>query len=240
MNALVTEMVGRLRESAGDTLVSVVVYGPAAHGDYQEDEANLNLLIVLSDLSLPSIEAVGRPVRWWLKKGQAMPRFFSPGFIAEAADVFPMEFLDIRAHHHLAYGIDALQDLVVRKDQLRDQCERELREKMMRLQEAYIESEAKPRVLLSLMQESCPAFAAVFRGYLALVNRSIPAHDVDVIRAFCEDTDLDPTPFNEIDKLKSGVKMNGDTQTLFASYYLELKKAIVALNSLHEENGEKR
>lgn len=240
MNPLVVDMVTRLRDSAGETLVSVVVYGPAAHGDYQEGDGNLHLLIVLRDLSLASIEAVGQPVRWWLKKGQAMPRFFSPEFIAEAADVFPMEFLDIRAHHHLVHGIDALQDLVVRKDHLRDQCERELREKMMRLQEAYIESSARSRTLLSLMNESYPAFVAVFRGCLALVNRPIPARDVDVVRAFCEHAALDLKPFDEIDKLNNGAKTAADPHALFASYYQELEKAIVALNSLHVENGEKR
>lgn len=228
---IVDTMVVKLRAAADDVLQSVVVYGPSAHGDYMDAEAKYNLLVVLRDLSLSSIEEISGPVRWWLKKTQPMPRIFSPKFIDEAADVFPIEFLDIRAHHLVVYGDDPFSNLDVHKDHLRTQCERELREKLMRVHEAFIEAHGKSRLLVRLLEESYPAFAAVFRGCLELANRPIPKHDLDVVHEFCSLADLDPAPFVEIDDLINQVKLQSQPATLFASYYQQLTKSIGALNS---------
>ncbi len=235
---IVAEMVAKLEAAAADNLLSVVVYGPTVHGDSLGDKKNHNLLVVLSDLSLASIGKIAGPVRWWLKKGEPMPRIFSPDFIADAADVFPMEFLDITAHHHVVHGADPLRSLDVKKDHLRSQCERELREKLMRLQEAYLEAAGKPKKLLALLRDSYPVFASVFRGCLQLADHSVPVHDSDVIREFCRHTSLDPVPFAEIDKIRSGTKVSTPPDALFLSYYQQITMAIEALDSFQMENGE--
>jgi hypothetical protein len=235
---IVGEMVARLEASAADRLLSVVVYGPAAHGDYLGEKKNHNLLVVLSDLSLASIAKIGGPVRWWLKKGEPMPRVFSPEFIAEAADVFPMEFLDITAHHEVVHGFDALNSLAVKKHHLRTQCERELRECLMRLQEAYMEAGGKPKKLLALLRESYPVFATVFRGCLQLVDQTVPAHDADVVRDVCRHMSLDPVPFAEVDQIKNGNKLSSSPDNLFQRYYQQITMAIAAFDRLQTENGE--
>jgi len=235
---VVEEMVARLKASAADSLLSVVVYGPVARDSNLGGSKNCNLLVVLSDLSLPRIANVGAPVRWWLKKGEPMPRIFSPKFIVEAADVFPLEFLDITAHHVVVHGVDPLSNLDVKKDHLRSQCERELREKLMRLQEAYLESAGKPKKLVELLCASYPAFAMVFRGCLQLADQEVPAHDADVIQAFCRQSSLDPVPFADIDKIKNGTKVSKVSDDLFQDYYQQINLAIEALDGFQTENGE--
>ena len=74
-----------------------------------------------------------------------MPRFFTTELMNQSSDVFPIEFLDIRTTHVILHGTDPLADLEIRRDHLRLQCERELREKLMRLREGYVEAHGRDR-----------------------------------------------------------------------------------------------
>jgi hypothetical protein len=233
---LLNDMVSRLASAAGDRLVAVVLYGAAAHGDLYED-AELNLMVVLSDLSPDTLAALHGPVTRWLGKKQPMPRFFSPAFIADATDVFPIEFLDIANHHIVLHGTDPLAGLEVPTDHLRLQCERELREKMMRLHEAYIEARGSKKAMRALLGDSFVSFVGVFRGCLRLHGDPVPLHDADVVAAFCRLADLDQTPFEAIFRLKSGGDP-GDPEALFRSYHRQLERAVDSVDRVESSPGE--
>src|SRR6266853_1634814 len=65
---LVSEFVERMRAAAGNNLLSVILYGSAAAGDYVPDHSDVNLLCVLGDTSFASIQALAPAVGWWDKK----------------------------------------------------------------------------------------------------------------------------------------------------------------------------
>src|SRR5690606_11223773 len=114
------------------------------------------------------------PIRWWLKQKQPWPRLFTRALIADSLDVYPIEFLDISDHHRLLYGDDPFGEVVVDLDRLRLQCERELREKLMRLREGFIECSRAPRKLEALLAESYASFEPIWRGCLHLLGRPVP------------------------------------------------------------------
>lgn len=235
-DAVVTEMTRKLADAAGDDLVSVVLYGARVHGDYQHDEAHYHLLIVLRDLELDTIETIAEPIRWWLGKKKPYPRLLSPPVIRDAADVFPIEFLDITRHHRVLHGDDPFVDLEVHKHHLRLQCERELREKLMRLQEAYISTGGKPRKLRKLLIESYLTFAEIFRGCLRLNGDQVPKHTIDAIRQFCEEAELEAAPFEKIHGYYSGDGDIDDPADTFASYYAQLRRAVGAIDRFATDN----
>jgi predicted nucleotidyltransferase len=227
---LLSGFVDRLQAGAGDRLLAVVLYGSAARGDFHERTSDFNLLIELSDLELETLATLADPVAWWLRKHQPMPRIFSPKVIAEAADVFPIEFLDISSHHVALHGKDPFEGLEIHTDHLRIQCERELREKLMRVREAYIEARGKPRLLQKLLADSYPTFIALFRGCLHLAGRQIPAHNAEVAEAFCALADIDKRPFVEIEELLDRDRAADDAGELFSRYYRELVRAVAAID----------
>jgi hypothetical protein len=231
---LLTEMVTRLRDAADARLLSVILYGPAAHGDYRPGITKLHLMVVLQELDLATLAAVGVPVRWWLKRPHPMPRFFSPAHIEESADVFPIEFLDMRAHNILLCGRDLLADLVVQRDHLRLQCEREMREKMMRLCEAYIESEGRERMLRRLIASSYPTFTRIFRGCLFLSRNQVPQKAADVVAAFCELTGVEVRPFEAAARVAGGHRVD-KMEELFQSYYAALNQSVRAVDSFQSK-----
>jgi len=223
---ILDDAVGRYRASCGDALVAVVLYGPAAHGDFYEGDSDLHLLLVVRDLELGTLARLAEPLAWWLKKRQPMPRVFSRELIRKAADVFPMELSDLVAHRVVLWGEDPMPDLEVDRDHLRLQCEREIREKMMRLREAYIETGGKDKHLTRLMAESFASFVLIFRGALRLrPGFAVPQHDRGVVDAFAGWAGIDVGPFHLVEGIKKG-NAAGTSAALFSSYYSELTKAV--------------
>lgn len=225
-NPVLRDFVEDLKKALGDRLQSVVLYGSAARGDFQKATSDFNLLVVLAELEPKTLDELSPVISAWIRKKQPFPRFFSPELIEDSTDVFPIEFLEIRTHHVNLYGPDPLGGIVVQTDRLRLWCERELREKMMRLREGYMESKGKPRAVKRLLIESYSIFLAIFRGCLYLLGGEIPAHNEQVVKVFCARAEIDHAPFDTILRLRSGEKLEIDSKALFADYYNELTKAV--------------
>ncbi|HUH04038.1 MAG TPA: hypothetical protein VML75_18705, partial [Kofleriaceae bacterium] len=116
---------------------------------------------------------------------------------------------------------------------LRYQCERELREKLMRLQEGFLEANDGRRPLEWLMTRSYSEFARVFRGCLHLLESSEPRADHEVVRRFCELAGLDRTPFSRIESLtQEDGHLHEPAATLFARYYEQLSKAVETIDRI--------
>jgi hypothetical protein len=230
-------MVDGLVLALGPRLKSVVLYGSAARGDFHEGASDLNLVVVADPLDPATLEALAGPVHGWVRKGQPPPRLMTPEIIADGADVYAIEFLDLRAHRVVLHGGDPFQDVTVRPDLLRVQCERELREKLMRLREGYLETYDRPGRLRRLLVESYTTFTALFRGALHLMGGTPPARNADVAAAFCARAGLDPAPFEAITPLRRGMEPEVDLKTLFARYYEQLGRAVGVLDAFGPDAG---
>jgi predicted nucleotidyltransferase len=225
-NPLLRNFVEDLNKAIGDRLQSVVLYGSAARGDFQKATSDFNLLVVLDNLDPSTLDDLSSVISGWVRKKQPFPRFFTPALIKDSTDVFPIEFLEIRTHHVNLFGPDPLEGVVVQTDRLRLWCERELREKMMRLREGYMDANGKSRAVKRLLIESYSIFLAIFRGCLHLLGGEIPARNEEVVKAFCSRAELDHSPFDTVLRLRSGEKPEIDAAALFSDYYAELTKAV--------------
>ncbi len=238
---LIEKMVSRLQSDLGDRLSSVVLYGPGARGDQYSEVGRVNLMIVLADLEPATLVRCSDAVLWWLKKDQPWPRLFSPELIRDALDVFPIEFLDIARHRHVLVGNDPLADIEVPLEQLRLQCERELREKLMRLREGYVEAHGRSRPLRQLLAASYPSFVILFRGCLHLLGVTVPTPDANVAATLCQRLELDLAPFEAVARIAGGDDGEGDLEDLFERYYRELTRVVARVDQLvgPREGGER-
>jgi hypothetical protein len=228
---ILDEMVTRVSSALGERLVSLVLYGPSAHGDTYREVSQLHLMIVCADLEPETLGKLGDPVHWWLKHEQPWPRLFTPEMIRDSVDIYPIELLDITRHHRVLAGRDALASVQVDLTLLRLQCERELREKLMRLREGYVESRGKPKHLRQLLAASYSSFALVWRGCLHLFGGSVPAHDREVAAALCRRLELDPGPLEEVAQIAAGTAA-GDEGAVFARYYRALGEMVARIDRL--------
>ncbi len=164
------ELVEKLEAAAGTNLKSVMLYGSAASGEFHPKHSDLNVLCVLEDLEAPALARLSPAATWWARKGHPPPLIFSLEELRRASDVFAIELLDIKAHHHILWGQDVFASLEVPMNLHRVQVERELRTNLLRLRQHYLTVPGDNKALLRLMTESVSSFAALFRHALIALD----------------------------------------------------------------------
>src|SRR3990170_2041038 len=154
MEQLLNELVKRLREAYGDDLVSVVLYGSAASGDYQEKFSDLNILCTLRVVGVPELRRGGNVIQWWRKQKQPPPLLLSVEETRNAHDAFPIEFLDIQQSHRVLHGEDLASQIQVNAAHHRRQVEHELRSGLLRLRARYLVMQRDEKGVIQLMAKS--------------------------------------------------------------------------------------
>ncbi len=157
------EFVERMRAAAGTNLLSVILYGSAAAGDYVASHSNVNLLTVLAETSFAAIHQLTPVVAWWEKRKHRPPLLLTADEMRRSADVFSIEFLDMRRNHRLLWGEDILQTLAIPLRWHRAQLEYELREKTILLRQRLLSVSGNTEAKWQLLLESLPAFGTLFR-----------------------------------------------------------------------------
>jgi predicted nucleotidyltransferase len=139
----------KLKDIYQNELVSIILYGSAASGEFAYKHSNINLLVVLKNASLENLDKVSGLIT--VPKFQVLnPLFLTEDYIKSSLDVFPIEFLDIKENYIILYGKDILGGLEIDLKNLRFQCEQELKAKLLNLKNIYLRSKDKfaLRVLL--------------------------------------------------------------------------------------------
>lgn len=225
-NEIFEEIISDYRALFSDDLVSIIVYGSAASGDYRPGKSDINLMIVLSDEEIEHIDKAFKTIAKWNKSKVAVPLFLTEQYIETSTDVFPIEYLNFQRNHFLVYGKDVLTDLIFDRGDVRLQCEREIKGKLLILREAYLETEGKGKALKNVLDHSLQAFVAIFTALLFLREREIPLENRDIVAATSEAFQLDSDLLNKLLDVKEEKSKLNDTEmkTLFRNYLKEVRR----------------
>ena len=214
------------KELFGDDLVSIILYGSAASGEYVAGKSDINFMIVLSHQGIDFLDRTFDLIAKWKKRNVATPLFVTEAYVRTSLDVFPIEYLNFQSSYELVYGKDILKDLSFDRELLRMQCEREVKGKLLLLREAFLESQGKGKYLQQLIAQSLGAFVAIFNGLLHLKGKELPSHKRDVIRNVCQAFQMDTGLFEKLLDIKEKrVKPSGlEITELFKTYLNEVQK----------------
>jgi predicted nucleotidyltransferase len=201
--AELTDLVPRLREAAGRNLVSVIVYGSAAGKDFRRAYSDLNVLVLANKLPLEGLKALVPVMNWWIERGHPPLVIFTREELDRAADVFAIEFYDMKQRHRVLDGEDVFATLQIPMRLHRVQLERELRTNLLRLRQSYISNPQEPAVL-HLMVQSITTFGTLFRHVLVALGHEPPVHRRDATVRLGEIVGFDPKPFNEVFDIREG------------------------------------
>src|SRR5215216_4678700 len=124
-------LVDDLRATHGENLACVVLYGSAASGDYVELRSDYNLLIALHRITPSDLRQAQAPMRNWQRLGHPLPVYFTVEELTDAADVFPIEFHQMKKARIVLYGNDPFASLNFSDVNLRHQTEYELRSRLI-------------------------------------------------------------------------------------------------------------
>jgi hypothetical protein len=226
LEKLLAQLVEKLKQAAGTNLNSVVLFGSAASGHYQPGHSDLNVLCTLERLDGPTLEALRPAVAWWTSKGNPHVLMFTLDELRCSADVFAIELLDIKARHKLLYGEDCFAALEVPMDLHRIELEHELRTKLIRLRQAYMEVSGDSKRLVRLLTDSVTSFLTLFRHTLIALGEDPPAHRHDVLDRLAARFHVDVAPFHSVLEIREEKRRPKDIDitTLGRSYLASVQR----------------
>jgi predicted nucleotidyltransferase len=186
----------RLGAALGDNLVAAVLYGSAARGTYVKGRSDLNVLVILRDASAEALRPAAAALADWTKAGEPAPLVFSESEWRASADVFPIEVEDMREAHRLLRGADVFAGLATSRADLRQELEREVRGKLLRLRTEYAAAAPSGKALARLLLGSTSTFLTLLRAALRLAGRVPPREPGPLVRAAAEVAGMDGAAFD--------------------------------------------
>jgi hypothetical protein len=224
-----------LKNRMGSNLQSVTLYGSAARGDFVEGASDLNVLIVAASVSAEALRAGGEVVRHWRERLPLSPIFATPDYLENSADVFPLEFLDMRDAHVTLLGADPLEGLVVDLHLLRHQVEAELKGKLMRLRSAYANAAGNDAAVRDLLRESLPSFRILFQGALRLKGAAPPTERAAALRTAADAFGLDAGALETVAAVRNGAPLPKDgTEALMDRYLASIQKLAAIVDAWND------
>jgi len=234
---ILTEITDDFRKIFGNELVSMILYGSGARGDYIPGKSDINFLIMLTETGIGKLASAIETVTRWRKRHVAIPLFMTRDYILTSLDAYPVEFLNMQRHHTLVFGEDVLAPLTFKPAELRLQLERELKAKILHLRKGYLETEGKEKQIRQLIKVSINAFIALFNALLTLKHMDIPDGVDGVIRATASGFGIDAAVFlrcvdvrNADDRLDAA-----GVQNLFNNYMSEVNNLCYMIDRLELE-----
>ncbi len=159
---------------------SAVLYGSAARGDFVPGRSDINLMLVLSQLTPAVLRSMSRGFSAWRKSIQEPPLILSRDEWNRASDAFPIEITDMRLSYQVLRGGDPLDGMQVDRTDLRKALEREFRGKLLRLRQGYSTYAPDPAALGSLGLQSAATILVLLRGVLTVAGRPVPAEATEL------------------------------------------------------------
>lgn len=179
-----------VKEALGERLEGMVLYGSVVRGEYVEGVSDINVLVLLDDISGRSLASLAPVVRQYASQ-RLHPIVVEQREWRRATDVFGIELTEMQDWHELLHGADPLIGLLVSPATLRLQAERELRGKLLQLHLGMLMAESPDR-LGALLAAALPSLVTYFRTALRLAHGTIARESDRTLREGCTLVGADP------------------------------------------------
>src|ERR1700674_2370221 len=231
---LINECVERMRAAAGTNLLATILYGSAASGDYIADYSDVNLLCVLGETSFAAIEALAPAIEWWGKQNHRAPLLMSAEEMRRSADVFSIEFLDMRRNYRLLWGEDVLKTLEIPMRLHRAQVEYELREKTILLRQRLLTVSGNAEAKWDLLLRSLPAFGTLFRHAMIALGDAGAGSKREVAAVLAAKPAIDASVFGELVDIRERKKdrKTAKVDEMFARYLTLVEQVTAAVDKM--------
>ena len=217
-----------------DNIISIFICGSAAGGEYVHRVSSVNLFVILKKLEFEDLRKSLKTISRGINKKITAPLFLTRKHIETSTDVFPIEFLEMKESHVLLYGEDLLTPLEINPTNIRLFCEEQIKGKLIRIRQAYLEIGLKRKGIEALLKESLSSLTPVFRNLIRSRGKVPPVEREQIYNQLCAEFDLDKNVFLAILRdTKNDERIAGqDVETFFEKYIAQIQKLAIAVDQL--------
>ena len=221
----------------GSNLLSVMLYGSYVSGDFVPGVSDVNVLVILEHADTDSIIQLGRSTSRMMRKYNITPLILTKNEFVNSADVFPMEYADIKRRNRVLSGSDETSSLVLEDGNLRHQLEERLRGSAASLRQMLIAARGRKRVLNANLRAVYGILKAVCRGLLTLKGvHEIPTEWPAIIEELSKAFSMDTASLMGLHELRMGTKM--DVHDIAKQTLHTLEKLIRTVDSMNAGSEE--
>jgi hypothetical protein len=212
--------------SAGGQIHSIHVSGSALTEGFDPKRSDIHSVIVLQQMDLDFLKLLAPLGKKYGKKGIAAPLIMTPDYISSSLDVFPIEFLDLKLLHQTIQGEDLLQNLEIGMTDLRQQCERELKSRLIGLRQEYLSAAGDRKILADGFNHAFSRYLPLFRGVILLFGSQPAIDPAAVLDQLREASKVDLSIFQSIfqaHRKRQNLSM-AQLNTIFTNCYQALEQ----------------
>lgn len=188
-------LIENLKDTFGEKLVSVILYGSCAGSACENEFSDINLIVVIDNLLAVDLKNSAASLKDFKKTKNPLPLFMDKDEWFNSCDVYPIEYFDIKERYSILYGEDIVKPLLVEKSNLRLQCEHEVKNLLIKLRQNYLAQSNDLKAIEELLKKSSKSFFALFRATLRLTQDAVPFEHAQVIDTLAEKVKIDKDVF---------------------------------------------
>ncbi len=231
---VITQFANKLLENLDDNIASILVYGSAVGVDYKPGISDINIAVIVKNLDFAVLKQSLATVKWGHGHKIATPLFLTKDYVLNSLDVFPLEFTEIKDQHKVVLGDDIFKELEIPLKDLRLLCEQQVKGKLLRLRQAYVEANGQPRLLKDFLLSALSDLWPVFRQLIVLKGQKPFAQKEEMLGQLAKIFSLDITPFLALyqDKSKKAPLASNQVEAHLQNFISQLESLSRHLDSL--------
>ncbi len=190
-------------------------------------------MLVLGETSFAAISALAPVVEWWAKQKHHAPLLMTAEELQRGADVFSIEFLDMRENYRVLWGEDLLKGLEIPMKFHRAQVEYELREKTILLRQRLLVVAKDEDAKWELLVRSVSAFGTLARHALIALGETASSKR-EAVQKLAVKAGFDASAFLQLFDLR---ERKADRKTMnvddvFARYLRSVERITAAVDEM--------
>lgn len=188
-------LVKDLKDIYGENLVSVVLYGENMD---QESSYSQSVLVIFNKLDASDLKNAIFAIKKWRKTKKPLPVVMSESEWFSSADIYPIEYTEIKNNYEILYGKNVVAPVMVSKYDLRLQCEYEIKNLLVRTRQLYLGNSDNPKFMVKTLEEISVKLIRILKAALSLFDITAPDEYSEVIQKMKQNTLFDGEIFVEI------------------------------------------
>ena len=215
-------------------IIAAAVVGSAAGKNYIAGVSDVNSLFIFKEMDFVLLKLALKIVFSGFRQKISAPLFLTKAYIEDSLDVFPVEFLDMKENHVLVYGEDILGKLTISDKHLRLFCEQQIKGKLVRISQAYLEVGLRVKEMEKLLEGSLNALMPIFRNLIRLKKKTPAVDKIKILEQLCQEFSLAKSALVPIYEHRSLIKKISprDIEGTLEKFLQELEKLSQAVNAL--------